>query len=469
MITARTSDQILAAFQQAVNLSDPSTDATKGPYLSTIGLPISQTLAPTEADVADLESLYSVEFAQTADDEDAQAFLNNWGASAGQGANSIVTVFFMTFSTPTPGQLITVNIGDTVGNANQSFQYQALESGTINGNNAQSYFNPQRRAYEIPILCQAVAPGPQYDLAAGLINTKVSQLTGFDALENRVAAAGGVAAETPQAQVSRVQQQFLGTAVNTPNGGYTRVRSYNSSIIQDVQIVTSGNRLLFQRIIFTPGVDYYIIGSAPTSINESYTSQVGGETLIPIQHVPAIAINSVTINNVPLTTFALVSDTSPAYGGSAQAADKLKLPVALLAGDVVVFSVTYNAIIQQVQQNVFTGAKLFDTSELARQPFEVPLLIQMTGRALPGYDPTTVQSNLAAALQALIEPGVWQGTFQPEVIRQTLSASVAGLTSLTIQQFQRSTQATSQIETVIINTNELAQYLDTTTQLVIKT
>ena len=469
MITPRTPAQILAAFQASVALSDPSMDATKGPLLSVVGLPLAETLSPTEQDVANLEALYSVDFAKTADDNDAQAFLNNWGASPGDGSNSIVTVFFMTFSAPTQGQLITINVGDVVGNNNQSYQFSVVTGGVINGNNANSYFNPRRRAYEIPLFCRAVAPGPQYDLPAGLINTKVSQIVGIDAVENRVAAQGGVAAETPQQQVSRVQKQFLGTAINTASGGYTRVRDVNPSIIQDVQIVTSGDRLLFRRIIYTPGIDYYIIGFLPTNIGESYTSQTGGETLIPLQHVPTFAITAVEINNVPITGFSLVKDTSLAYGGSAQAQDMLQLPVSLLANDVVQINLTFNSIIQTVQQTIFTGPELFYTSELAREPFQVPILIKMTGRALPGYDPTTIQSELATQLQTLIEPGVWQGTFQPEVIRENLSVLVPGLTSLTIQQFQRSTLATSPVETVLIAKNELAEYDPTVVQLIIKT
>lgn len=457
-MAARTSDEILESFQQSVTLSDPKADASKGPLYSLVGVPLADTLEETEVEVDTLENLYSVKFAETATDDQADAFLTNWGEAPGTGSPSTVTVFFMTFSRPLPNQIINVQLGSLISNANQTFQYITREAGQINGNNADAYFNAQRRSYEIGILCEAVANGSQYDLPATLINTKVSQLDGIDAIENREAAAGGEAAETPQQQVTRVQEKFTGTAINTAQGGFTRVQRYNPALIKDVKIVLSSNRILFQRVSYLPAIDYYIFGTLPTTTNETYISQVGGETLIPLKNVPVLSVNSVSINNVPMSNFALVSDTSQELGGSTRAADQLLLPAALLAGDVVVINQTYEGLLQQVQQNVFNATKLFKTDELARKPRPIPVRIELQGRALPSYDPTTVQTSLASALQALIQPGTWVGEIQPDIVRQQLSTTVPGLTNLAVETFQRSTLANSQIETVEIEDNEQATY-----------
>ena len=457
-MTARTSDEILLSFQDSAALSDPTADTTKGPLYSLVGRPLSQVLQPTEELADTLAQLYSTSFAQTATDEQALAFLTNWGESPGTGQASTTRVYFMKFTRPDINQTITIPVGTIVGNSDQTLQYITTESGVIDGANSNTYYNAARRSYEIALNVQAVAAGPSYDIPAGRINTKISQIDGIDAVENREAAAGGVAAETPQNQVTRVQQKLLGLAVNTAQGNITRIKSFNPAVVQDVKVVVSSDRELFRRISYTPASDYYILGAFPKTVTETYISTVGGEKLIPLQNVPVYSINSVKINNVPISEFSLVSDTSFEFGGSAAAKDKLMLGTALLANDVVVISLSYNSLFQQIQNSVFADSKLFNTDELARSFFEIPISISIEGRSLPSYDPTAVKTDLLTDLQALIEPGVWQEQFFPDIIRQSLATSVPGLINPQIKMFKRSKNATSQIETVTLKDNEIAVY-----------
>lgn len=156
--------------------------------------------------------------------------------------------------------------------------------------------------------------------------------------------------------------------------------------------------------------------------------------------------------------FTLVSDTSPQTGGSAISTDQVLLATALVAGDVVVINQTYDSLFSSVQTDVFGDTRLFATSELARAFNQIPLNIALQGKALPGYDPTVVAASVSTALQALIEPGVWQGSFQPQDITQSLQSTVSGLASPVLTQFQRSTRATATIETVVIQDNEIATF-----------
>jgi hypothetical protein len=458
-VTARTPDQILESFQKSVALSDPTVDTAKGPMYSLIGNPLAQTLSPTEVEADTLNQTYSIDFALTADADQAEAFVDNWGESAGTGNPSTVPIVFLKYTQPDPNTTISIDVGSIVSNSDQSLQYATIESGTIDGSQAASYYNAQTRTWQITLNCQAVANGPQYDLPATRINTIVTQLDGIDAVTNLVDAYGGVAAETTIQQIQRVQQKFMGLAVNTPTGAVTRIQAYNPTLITDVMPVTSSNRELFKRISYTPATDYYLLGTNPMTVNETYTSANGGETLIPLQNVPSLSINSVTINGVVITNFTLVPDTSLAYGGSAQAADQLMISPTLMAGDVVVINNTYDALFSQVQNNVLSITKLFQTSELARQFNKIPVVITFQGQALPTYDPSAVSTAVGTALQTILTPSVWTETFQPNDVLQAINTQVSGLAlGSTFQVFRRLTGSIGTIETLEFNDNEYPSY-----------
>lgn len=455
-MAARTEQEILDSFKTSVQLSDATVDVEKGPLYSLVGRPLSQILAPVEAEVARLEQIYSSEFAKVATTDEAQAFLTNWGETAGAGSPATVRVFFMTFTRPRVDQIIEIPLGSLVSNYDQTLQYITVESGQIRGDIADSYYNAQRRSYEVGLLCQAVAVGSNYELPAGRINTKVSPVE-VDVVENREKCTPGSAAETIVQQIERVQQKFTGLAINTANGAYTRIKRFAPTAILDIKAIPASNRTLFRRLVYGPGLDYYILGNVPKTIIESYTAQ-GGETEIAITNVPAISINSVSINNVAITNYTLRADSSEQYGLSAKAQDILVLGFPLLSNDVVTFSVTYNSIIQEIQQQVLSETKLFNTDELARAFKPIPITIEVTGRALASYDPLSVQVAIKSAIENLIPTDSWQEYFYPSTFMEQIKQNVAGLSNLQLVTFQRSISANAKIEIVIMDQNEIAVY-----------
>ncbi len=465
---ARTEAEILQSYQDSAKLSDPTVDVTKGPLLDVVGRPLSQVLPETELAVERLQQIYSLQFAQIGTEAEAEAFLTNWAEAAGLGSPSRVRVFFMRFSRPAISDTFSIPVGSIISNADQSLQYVTIEAGVINGAFPDTYFNPQRRTYEIALNCIAVRNGPEYDLPRGRINRKVSQLAGIDAIENREDATGGVSAETTQAQITRVQEKFSGLAVNTPNGALVRIRAVNPTLITDVKAVLSTDRRLFRRLTSRPGADYYMIGTLTETVNQTYTSISGGETEIALTNTPALSINQVLLNNVPITSFYLERDDSLATGGSAWAQDRLILAAPLIAGDTVLITVTYNSLLRSVQEQVFGQTKLFQTNELVRQFRQIPLNIELQGKALPSFDPTVVQNAVNARLQAQINTGLWQGEILPEVIIQDLKVNVAGLSKPNLLEFQRSTGALDTVETIVIEDNELATYDATRTTVTIR-
>jgi hypothetical protein len=457
-MAARTPDQILASYQASVAVVNPSADTAKGPLYDLVGQPLAQVLSTTESSVDNLTQIYSVQFAEVATTSQAQAFLTNWGVAPGAGNPAAVPIYFMKFSRPNVNDVIPVAVGTIISNSDQSLQYITIESGTIVGTLADSYFNPQRRTYEIVLNCIAVAPGTQYNLPASRINTIVSQLPGIDAIENRVDAVDGEAAESPQQQVTRTQEKFVGTNLNSPEGNISRIKAFNPTLIQAVNVVPSSNRLLFKRVVFKPATDYYILGQKSLTLNETYRSILGGETLIPLQHVPVLSINTVTLNGTPISNFTLVSDTTLASGGSPLAADKMLLASPLLANDVLIINLSYNSLLSDILANVFGDTELFNTDELPRAFFKVPVVISMTGQALPSQDPNVVKSDVLSELQALIEPGTWQEEILPDEIITQLQTNVSGLSNPILQQFHRLTLSTSSIETAIFQESEIAQF-----------
>lgn len=457
-MAARTPAQILSDWQAATLVSDNTADVQKGPLYSLIGKPLSEVLAPTEELADRLAQIYSLQFAQTATEEEAQAFLVNWSESAGLGAPSKTRVYFMRFSRPLSTEIITIPQGTLVSNSDQTLQFVTIETKTINGEYADTYYNPIRRTYEIAINVQAVENGPQYDLPAYRINTRVTQLSGVDAIENREASVGGVSAETTAQQITRVSEKLQGLAINTPSGEKTRIQSYNPALVKDVNVVLSSDRLLFKRITYIPGNDYYILGNDYQIITQTYTSLLGGETSISLVNVPVLSVSSVLLNNVSITGWHLETDSSLEFGRSSQAKDLLILDAPLVPNDVIEITYTYNELIQGIQKNVLSSTKLWKTNELAREFFKVYPVIELSGKALPSYDPTQVQNNVSAALQALFEPGYWQQEYLPDIVLQQLKTSVQGLTNPSFSVFQRSTHANTEIEPIVVSENEIVSY-----------
>jgi len=458
-MAARTEEEILQSYQDNAKLADETVDVEKGPLYSLIAVPLAATLQPTEAEAERLSQIYSIDFAKTASVEDSKAFLTNWSESAGGGSPSTVRVFFLKFSRPLTDEVITIPVGATVGNSDQSLQYVTVESASIIGSQADVYFNAGRRAYETSLLVQAVANGTQYDLPRGRINAKITQLDGIDQIENREDATGGIEAETTEQQITRVQDKFTGLAINTAAGNFTRVKRYDSARVLDVKPVLSTDRQLFRRIVRGPGTDYYILGTNLKTVNTTYTA-TGGETLIPAGKSAVQTVNTVKINNVPISNVSLIPDTSAEFGYSAQAFDQVLLPTVLLAGDVVVTNLTYNALLESIQLDIFGEIRMFETSELARSFREVGAVIELVGKSLPTHDPSTVARDCRSALQTILEPGVWQQEFTPTEVLDRMKATVSGLTGSAFTRFQRSTLALDTIETLVVQDNEIIAYND---------
>lgn len=455
---ARTEEEILQSYQQSVELTDPTVDTTKGPLYDLVGRPLAQIVSPTEDDIETLEKIYSSEFAKTADEEQALAFITNWGESAGEGTPSLVRAHFMKFSRPRSDEIVPIPVGSIIANLGSTLQYVTVEAGNIIGSDADSYFNPVRRAYEVSVLAQAVANGPEYDVPAGIIRQVLSSVPGIDAVENRERAAGGTVAETLEQQITRVQTKLLGLAVNSANGTLTRIQSFSPTLIQDVKTVLPTDRILFRRLVKGPAADHYVLGSGMRTVTEIYISQLGGETLVPLRNVPVESISSVTLNNVAISNYSLVQDTSDETGGSTRAQDFLQLSVPLMAGDTVAIVLTFEGLLQDIQQNILSDAKLFNTDEMARKFKGVPINIEARGKALPTYEPEAVQQSVLDQLNILLTPGKWQQEFQPSFVEQEIRRLVTGLTGFTLTRFQRSTLAVSTIETVRLTDNEIAQY-----------
>lgn len=456
-MASRSEDEILLAFKESAKLSDETLDVDKGPLYSLLGRPLSKVLAPVELEVSRLEQIYSSEFAKIATTEEAQAFLTNWGEVAGEGTPSSVRMFFMTFNRPRIDQIIDIPIGSLVGNYDQTLQYVTVEANQIRGDLADTYFNAQRRTYEVGLQCVAVAVGSEYELPAGRIVQKVSPLVGIDAVENREKCTPGASAETLVQQIERVQRKFSGLAVNTGNGSYTRIKRYSPTAILDVKTILPTNRRLFRRLVYGPAKDYYILGTLPKTVIQTYTA-TGGESEILITNLPAMAVNSVSINSVPITNFTLRKDTSSQTGFSAKAKDYVVLGFPLLANDAIAMSITYNSLIQDIQQNVLTEEQLFNTDELAREFIEIPITIEITGRALASYDPTAVETGIKNQLESLISQNKWVEYFYPNVFMEELKRNVSGLTNLQLIKFQRSSHATGAVEIVSLQQNEIAIY-----------
>jgi hypothetical protein len=216
----------------------------------------------------------------------------------------------------------------------------------------------------------------------------------------------------------------------------------------------------FTRLVTGPALDLYNIGSATEAYTQTYTA-TGGETQIVLEKVPALSIDTLTVNDISgAVTGTLVIDETFESGLSLNATDVLVLDAPLALNDVVQIVYQFNTVLEQVQATVFSeGAEfLFNTDILVRSPFPVNPRIVGTVQALASFSTTEVEQDVQTFLQTEFTFTEFTETIFPEVIRQRLISEIAGVQNVIFTEFHRATGSLAAIEPMVFNRNEVSVY-----------
>jgi len=331
--------------------------------------PVPPELALIEGETERIKRFYSPNFIDVATPEEARDFSNNFGTGPNSGAFARVPIIFFRSSPPPPGQNFTVPVGALVAVADNSLIYRVLQTVTMFGSFANSYFNSSTNRYEIETILEAVAPGIRYNVPPDRIRRMLTNNTGFDGVRQEVQAEGGSEPEDATALVRRVQKKFLGLDRNSMGGIPSIAQELDPTHIRDARVVRPTDRVEFRRLTDGPALDLYIDGLSPLSFTEEYLS-VGGETSIPITANRTVtAISGVSVNGIGLiqgVDWFFAPDVSLEYQQSTRANPVISLVTPALPNDIFVVSGIKNDLLPQIQLAFSLDDTPFKTDVLVR-------------------------------------------------------------------------------------------------------
>lgn len=424
--------------------------------------PVAPELAETEQAVDDLRTLASLQLAQVATTDEANAIGTAFGITELEGSSATTRETFWTASRP--GDDITIERGTVVGTNDASLVFVVVERVTMLAANAAAYLNASRRRYEITARVQAVASGANYNLPAFRINRLITPIDGIDGVENREEATGGSEQQGIAEYLSRIQLKFLGLNGETGGALRSQVFEQDPTNIKNVVLVYPKDRKIFRRDTGRPAVDCYVVGGVLDSVTEQYVA-VGSEQSVTLLQGPVSAVSSVLIDGVPAAGFSLLSDDDPNRSGSARAQDAVLLTTPLVAGQVVLTTYSPHKTIRDVQEMFDSREHSFGTDLLARLPIDVPITVQIDCTVLPSFDVSRVSDQVNTVVAEYCEPTFITTSLTPENLVNRITSNVSGVASVTVNRFTSTSGGALPVETITFEKNEIPT-LDQTTLVI---
>ncbi len=455
---ARTDSEILASLKESLSAADPSIDTEKGPVFNFLLRPVPSELQKTEADAERVAILATLQLDQVTTDEEVAALATSFSIRLGGGKAS-KTKSQLFFALRRPLEDIVIDRGNLVGTDDQQFTYFVSEARTMPVNSIDNFFNPQTRRYEILVPCEATAVGPTFDLPPSRVTRIITPIDGIDGTINTDYYRGGEEAEDLSNSIDRVRAKLAGLDPETGGGIISDIRNFDSENVRDVSLVYPKDRSLFKRVTSRPAIDAYVLGSSVDTIEQTVIA-TGGETQIQIERRPVTEVSSVTVNGTN-TAFTFIPDTSREFGGSPRSSDYILLEDPLVALDTVVISYEYNQLLFDLQNDLFSLDRPFDTDVLARKPRDIGLEIALDAVIAASFDTARAFNAIEASLFSQVESDFFVDAILPEVVRQNVIDEVGGITQLRFTLFRRTSGGTLDVEPIDLDKNETA-FIDQT-------
>jgi len=455
---ARSAEQIERDYALSIETSDPSWDTVQGPIKDLFTVPLSGITALTEEQAENLRKLFSLNFDETITEDEARRALNNFGSRPGEGSRSSHTQYFMRFTRPREN--IVIPQGTLVSNLTGTLLYRTTQTVTMLVTQADSYWNASRKAYEVAVRVEADGIGPEYALPAYRVQRILTGIIGIDATENRTKSSQGLPTETVEQQSRRLKNTMTGLNLNTQGGISKRILDTLPNQVDLVQVVTPADPE-FKRTQLKPSIDIYVLGTDEQIVTETIVA-VSGQTHIVPKRQPVMAVTSVTINNSVGVDFELVKDTSHETGNSTIAQDTILLEHPLSMNDTVEYTYTYNKVLNDVNNLVFSDAaeSLFQTDYLIKEFNFVEPLITIEMKVLASYSFEEVALAVREQIEAYLNQPTSRERVSPAEIRDMINEHVSGIQNLRITRFRRNTGSLSNVEALILGLDELTRYVE---------
>lgn len=453
---ARNQEQVVSDLQTAYREIDPSADVVKGPIYDAIVRPVSGVISEVEVAQDRTDRLASADFTAVANDEELERMASTVGAGSPQGSAAVGVQIFGTLSRPRAGVTIEIPKGLLVSSSGGDFIYQTTDSGLIDGNFAETYYNPTRRSYEVEVTIEAVAVGANYNLPAYRVRRLVQGVTGVDFTENRSPVTGGVDPGGTDSIRARAEAKLQGQELGTPLGlAAAIVNAFDE--VDAVATVTSTNYGIFRRPLTGPGLDVYYTGERITEYYQVYTA-IGGELETPFDNSPTTEVTSVLVNGLS-QDYEFVIDEDPATRGSTSDTSYLQFASPLGPGDQVDIKAKYDALADAITESFGGSQGFFGTDVLLRRALRKNPVIEVTGEADSGFNAFSLRSEILAEIIDFFNiANPFAASYFPSELRDHLATEVIGLRKppiITI--FQLEDRALLDVEPIELFANEIIE------------
>lgn len=458
---AKTPEQFEEDIAASIESEDASIDTRTGPIPQLFIRPFSTVFSDLARQAEDMRLLFTSSFAESITTSEVALSLANFGQQASKGARARHIQYFMSFSKPTDD--IVIPVGILVGNSDGSFVYRVTQSGTIPSANPSSFFNSARNAYEIGIPVEAVAVGANYNIAAFRVAQILTPLNSIDSTENRSTSNGGRDPESIEQQTSRLKRAMFGLNLGSSGGITSRILNDVASDVTEVISVEPIDEE-FVRLSEGAAIDMYVWGQNSNMFQQTFLASAG-QTLFPLEKVPALEISKVTVNGTDILNFKLSRDLNRLTGKSLQSRDFCIIDEVLLAGDQLEISYTYNFLLQEVSDSLDDG-NLFNTDVLVREPFEVSPVIVCQVRILPRFQENSIRDQIISYFEELFSPTVFLAQISPETTKIGMKGRIAGLRDLSFSVFRRSTGSNADVEVITFSKAEKPSFDSTLIEII---
>jgi hypothetical protein len=458
--TPRDTETVLSSLETTTRDVNPSLDTQKG-ALSTIYWAVASETSKTEAQCAYLQSIYQLDNPTLIDDSDMFKLARNFGQEPMRARASRGTVWFFRNSRPEAGMMYWAYAGTVVSTTDSRFNYAVTVTGTMNGDNAEAYYNSTTRRYEIPVEVEAVAEGSDYDLPPNtIINISTSQ-EDWDGCVNTEYMRRG-ADPVDKFQLRDILYSKMQGLDSTVEGNLTTIVSDTDPFAyDDLQIVPSSDLTAFVRHAYLTdkmGTDVYIITDNVSSTSQ-YGVAAGGETEVILDHAPLYAIIYCLVDGLAVP-FSASYDTSAALQGSSRATDKIVFTSALQPAQTYEIRYQYYDLIYDVNQRVTGRERQFGTDVLYRRATPIPVWIegQITTFAnqAAGVSVDYVSEFATRYLRNPSDPNgtskqTFVGSLDPYDFQTKVEQNVNGITQFRLTKFVRMDNYSMDVEYISFN------------------
>lgn len=448
----RTVAEIEASAKAAIIAASPQVrpDVERGPFYALAIKSVAAPLADASSRVERLALISTMQFPSVVTKDEAIATARAFGETLGGATYARGLAFAFTGRAPTGGETFTVNEGDIfLTGAATGPVFEAVETRSLTAANADAYFNPTFRRYELPVRVQALAAGVAGNIAPRTIRAVTAPDGPFDGATNSTRFYGGAESNSIETMYRNVQAKFSGLDMFSRGGLPSRLLKVDAERIQEIDMTyASEYPNLFYRLPDGQCIDIWVSSSVRDESASETFSAGAGQVAFPLSRAPVLYLTAVAVNGVPASA-TLVLDDSAGYGRSARESSIVNLSVPASAGDLVDITYGYDGLIADLQSDLQgfvndpTTGGIYGVDALVRYKRDLPVVAGITGTVLGTFDPTSVEQEVIdAATDYLVSGDTERGVRRAGVLRDILEDTVPGIASLRINLFCRASVGT---------------------------